>query len=100
MGQAIEIMGTETVDESVIVTMNRSLTSQVGEGYNSAADTDGSDSFGALLAMRLFEVDESIGRVYIASNTVVLHKPGGWESASVSSVSAVIEDLFLFYPGA
>ena len=98
MGQSIVIESTETVDDSVIVTMNRSLTSQVGEGYDSLADADAGDSFGALLAARLFEVDGSIERVYVASNTVVLKYPGRLDDAVVSSLSSAIEDLFLFYP--
>ena len=100
MGQSIVIESTDTVDDSIIVTMNRSLTSQVGEGYNSqaAADDDEGGSFGALLAARLFESDESIERVYVASNTVVLKRPGGWDDESVSSLSSTFEDLFLFYP--
>jgi len=98
VGQPIEIESTETVDDSIIVTMNRSLTSQVGEGYDSQAAADGGDSFGALLARRLFEVEASMERVYVASNTVILKRPGGWDDASVASVSRAIEDLFLFYP--
>ncbi|MEN8239068.1 MAG: hypothetical protein ABFR53_07700 [Actinomycetota bacterium] len=98
MGQSIVIKSTENVDDSIIVTMNRSLTSQVGEGYDSQAAADAGDSFGALLAARLFDADGSIDRVYVASNTVVLKRPGGWDEASVSSVSGAIEDLFLFYP--
>jgi hypothetical protein len=98
VGQAIVIENTEAVDGSMVVTMNRSLTSQVGEGYDSQADANAGDSFGALLARRIFEVDESIDRIYIASNSVVLKRAGIWDDESVSSVSRAIEDLFLFYP--
>ncbi len=97
MGQSIEIKSAEIVDDSVIVTMNRSLTSQVGEGYDSQAGAEDADSFGALLARRLFEAEDSIGRVYVASNTVILKRPDGWDDTSVASVTRVIEDLFLFY---
>ena len=98
MGQLIEIQSIEAVDDSIIVMMNRSLTSQEGEGYDSLADADGEDSFGALLAARLFEADASIERVYVASNAVVLTHAGNPDDATVSSLSSVIEDLFLFYP--
>lgn len=100
MGQVIEIESVEHVDGSIIVTMNRSLTSQVGEGYDVSGDADAGDSFGALLALRLFEADGSIDRVYVASNTVVLRRPGEWDDASIASVSGAIEDLLLFYPDA
>ena len=98
MGQSIEISSTETVDDSIIVTTNRSLTSQVGEGYDSSAAADAGDSFGADLAARLFDVDDTIERVYVASNTVVLKRPAVWDDAAVLAVSSTIEDLFLFYP--
>lgn len=102
MGQTIVIESTEVVDGSIVVTTNRSLTSQLGEGYDSHADAeaDAQDSFGALLAARLFEADGSIERVYVASNTVVLKHQDGLDSASVATLSSVIEDLFLFYPPA
>jgi len=100
VGQSIAIKGTEVVDDSVIVTMNRSLTSQVGEGYDSLEAAEAGDSFGAMLARRIFEADESIDRAYVASNTVVLRRSGGWDDARISSISTAIEDLFLFYPAA
>lgn len=99
MGQLIVIESTETVDDTMIVTMNRSLTSQLGEGYDSlaAASASDGDSFGAMLAARLFESDDSILRVYVASNTVVVKHPGDLDDETVSTLSGVIEDLFLFY---
>ena len=98
MGQSIVIQSIETVDDSIIVTMNRSLTSQVGEGYDSQADADAGESFGAVLAARLFQADGSIERVYVASNTVVVKLPSGTDDAALTSLSTVIENLFLFYP--
>jgi hypothetical protein len=98
VGQSIVINSTDIVGDSIIVTMDRSLTSQVGEGYDSSAAADAGDSFGADLAVRLFDADDSIERVYVASNTVVLKRPGGWDEAAISGVSSAIEDLFLFYP--
>ena len=98
MGQLIEIQSIEVVDGSIIVMMNRSLTSQEGEAYDSLAAADGEDSFAALLAVRLFEADTSIDRVYVASNAVVLTHAGDPDDATVSSLSSVIENLFLFYP--
>jgi len=99
VGQSIVIQSIEMVDDSIIVTMNRSLTSQVGEGYDSRADADSGGSFGALLAARLFEADDSIERVYVASNTAVLKLPSATDDASLtSSLSTAIENLLLFYP--
>jgi hypothetical protein len=98
VGQLIVIESTEAVDGSFIVTMNRSLTSQVGEGYDSLSAASNEDSFGALLARKLFEADNSIDRVYVASNTVVVKHPSSIDDEAVSSLSSVIEDLLLFYP--
>jgi hypothetical protein len=100
VGQPIVIESTEIVDRSIIVMMNRSLTSQEGEGYDSLAAADAADSFGARLAARLFEADESLERVYVASNAVVVTRPGDLSDDIVSSLSSVIEDLLLFYPDA
>ena len=98
MGQPIVIDSTEVVDGSFIVTMNRSLTSQVGEGYDSLSAASTGDSFGALLARRLFEADDSIARVYVASNTVVLKRSSSIDDETATTLSSVIEDLLLFYP--
>lgn len=100
MGQRIEIDGARVVDDSVIVSTNRSLTGTDSEGYDTAAETEGVDTFGAKVAAELFASDDSLTRVFVESNVVVLARGGGWDDTNVASATKVIEDFFLFYPEA
>jgi hypothetical protein len=97
MGQRIEIDSSRVVDDSVIVTTNRSLTGADGEGYASADQASEVESFGARLATDLFESDDDISRVYIASNVVIIAREAGWSDASTEVVSEVISEFFLHY---
>lgn len=98
MGQRIEIDDARVVDDSLIVSTNRSLTGTDGEGYNTVADTDGVDTFAAKAAAELLSSDEELARVYVASNVLVVHRTGGWDDASTASTQKLIEEFFLFYP--
>lgn len=97
MGQRIEIDSRRVVNDSVIVTTNRSLTGADGEGYGSGDQAGEGDSFGAKLATDLFESDDDISRVYIASNVVIIAREAGWSDASTEVVSGVIAEFFLHY---
>lgn len=97
MGQRIEVVDTKVIDDSIIVTTNRSLTSADGEGYSSAQQAAEESTFGAKLAWDLFESDDAISRVYVASNVLVLQRDGGWPDGRRASTSSVIEEFFLYY---
>jgi len=97
MGQRIEIDSRRVVDNSVIVTTNRSLTGADGEGYASAGQASEGESFGAKLATDLFESDDDVSRVYIASNVVIIARESRWSDASTEAVSEVISEFFLHY---
>jgi hypothetical protein len=97
MGQQIEIESSTVVDDSVIVTTNRSLTGADGEGYSSSEHASNASTFGAKLATDLFESDGGINRVYIASNVVVIQRAREWKPKAIASASAVIQDFFLYY---
>ncbi len=97
MGQRIEIEGKKVVDESVIVSTNRSLTGTDGEGYSSAEDSAESETFGGRLAQDLFEADTGVDRVYVASNAIVIRRGAGWESDAGDNVAGVIEEFFRHY---
>ena len=100
MGQRIEIESTRVIDDSIVVTTNRSLTGTDGEGFEAFEATEGVDTFGAKLAAELFEADESLARIWVNSNVIVVKRRDGWDDSSSSTVSKVIEDFFLFYPAA
>ena len=100
MGQRIEIEGTRVVDDSVIVTTDRSLTGTDGEGFTSIDEAEASSTFGAGVAGRLLSDDSAISRVFVSSNVIVARRDGGWTDDATASASKVIEDFFLFYPDA
>lgn len=97
MGQRIEIESSTVVDDSVIVTTNRSLTGADGEGYSSSEHASDGSTFGAKLATDLFESDGGINRVYVASNVVVIQRVRQWKPKAIASASDVIKDFFLYY---
>lgn len=97
MGQRIEIVSDRVVDRSVIVTTNRNFTGTEGEGYSSTEQATGSDSFGAKLAVDLFESDDSIDRVFVASNVIIIERAAAWSEATTDAVNGVISDFFLYY---
>ena len=100
MGQRIEIASASVVDESLVLSTNRSFTGTDGEGYDSGDEARASGTFGGKLAGELFAVDDAMLRVYVASNIVVLKREGGWPSATIEPVSHVVEKFFLFYQAA
>ncbi|GMQ93031.1 MAG: hypothetical protein BMS9Abin12_0508 [Acidimicrobiia bacterium] len=97
MGQRIEIESSQVVDDSVIITTDRSLTGTDGEGYSSADQASSSSTFGAKLASDLFESDDAISRVYIASNVVVIRREDGWSDDTKRAAAEVITEFFVFY---
>ncbi|MEN8041073.1 MAG: hypothetical protein ABFR95_06175 [Actinomycetota bacterium] len=97
MGQRIDIEDSRVVDDSVIVTTNRTLTGADGEGFASSEEASAGDTFGAGLASDLFESDERVDRVYVASNVVTIRRNDGWDDSAVGSVSEVISDFLLHY---
>ncbi len=100
MGQRIEIDSTVVVDDSLIVSTNRSITGTDGEGFDSAEEAADGSTFPAKFAVDLFASDDALTRVYVSSNVAVIKRDGGWDDDSVASGSKVIEEFFLFYPDA
>ncbi|TDI53548.1 MAG: hypothetical protein E2O95_02750 [Acidobacteria bacterium] len=97
MGQHIEVESTRVVNDSVMVTTNRSFTGADGEGFTSQDEAADIDTFGAKLSIDLFESDDEISRVHVASNVVVVTRNGGWSDEGTDGISKVITDFFLFY---
>ena len=99
MGQHIEVTAT-VIDDIVVLDTDRSLTGQDGAEYQTAAAAAADGTFPGVLATRLFEADDSVSNVFIASNAVVVRRAGGWEGGSVAATTGVVSDFFLFYPDA
>lgn len=86
------------IDNTAVLSINRSLTGTDGEGYESAEDAAEATTFPGQLASRLFAADDALIRVYVDQNTLVMSRNGGWDEATMSATSTVVEDFFLFYP--
>lgn len=98
MGQRIVIDGRRVVDDSIIISTDRSLTGTDGEGYDSHDQAAAATTFPAGLAVELFESDDAITRVYVSQNVVVITRSGGWDDAASDAASRIVEEFFLFYP--
>ena len=100
MGQRIEIESAIVVDDSLIVSTNRSLTGTDGEGFDSAIEARDGGTFAAKLAYDLFEMGSAIRRVFVASNVIVVTRDGGWPTQTKDATSRIVEEFFLYYPAA
>lgn len=100
MGQRIEIDSTRVIDDSLLVSTNRSFTGTDGEGFDSQGAASAGTTFPAKLAADLFESDTAVERVFVSQNVVVITRDGGWTSEATASASSVVGDFFLFYPAA
>ena len=96
MGQSITVESTP-VDGFCVFTTDRSITGQDGARYDSAEAASADTGFPATLAARLFEVDESVDHVYVASNDVVVRRTETWDSTAVEQAATTISALFRHY---
>lgn len=97
MGQPIQVEATQ-IDDVVMFDTDRSITGQDGGVYSSLDEARSSDRFPAQLAARLFEADERVNHVFVASNQVVVRRQGSWTQADVDAAASVVADFFLYYP--
>ncbi len=97
MGQTIEINGSRSIGDVLVIDTNRSLAGQDGEAYTPGYTTT-STTFPARLAERLFEADADIDRVHVMSNAVSVTRSGGWTPEAESSIHDVVTRFFRFYP--
>ena len=63
--------------------------------YSSAAETD--EEFPGRLAARIFDTADGVTHVFVASNQVVVGREGGWDDATLSAVTAIVSEFFVFY---
>jgi hypothetical protein len=96
MGQLIEVEP-QVVGDVAIFSTDRGMTGQDGSGYESADEAAADDRFPGRLASQLFADDDTVDSIWIASNSAVLRRPGGWDDAAVASSAQVIRDFFLYY---
>lgn len=96
MGQTIEVEASAVGDVAVFDT-DRSITGQDGDVFESLQDAVEATGLASDLATRLFESDQAVAHVFVASNTATVRRTGGWDEGSLATGSAVIRELFVFY---
>ncbi len=96
MGQLISVEAS-VIDDVAVFDTDRSIAGQDGAAFErGVAPSDG--TFPAELAERIYAADDEIDHVWVASNQVVVRRPGGWSDQAVATIQTVISELFRFYP--
>jgi hypothetical protein len=98
VGQRIEVEPT-LVGDTAIFDTDRSITGQDGTGYASAEAAAADRRFPGNLAAEIFRADDAVDNVWVASNTVVVRRTGGWAAADAATIAETIASFFLYYEG-
>ena len=97
MGQPITVLGT-TVEAGVAAFhTDRAMTGQDGAGFSSGEEAADTGTIPGDLAAKLFESDEAVNHVFIASNQVVVGRKTGWDEASLAVAAEIVTTFFIFY---
>jgi hypothetical protein len=97
MGQTIQILDSRAIDNVLLVATDRSLTGQDGESYTGPVSARAVDTFGAQLAVRLFEADPEIDHTYVMSNALSIRRRGGWNDERIGPALQEIAAFFRHY---
>lgn len=97
MGKPIDVAGATVVDEVLVLDTDRSVTGQDGIGYETPEAAAADESFSGRLASQIFAGVAGIGHVYVASNQVVVGRPGGWDDTTAATAGKVVSRFFVFY---
>ena len=100
MGQPITIAGTTVDGPMAAFHTDRGITGQNGMPFGSADHARAADSLPGDLASRLFESDEAIDHVFVASNDVVVRRAGTWDDAALDAAASIVSAFFVFYADA
>ena len=95
MGQPMQVLSKTVVDDIAMFATDRGVTGQ--DGVSIARGDEAAEEFPDQLAAEVFAVDEGIDHVFVASNQVVVRRPGGWEDELTDRVAEVIVGFFVFY---
>ncbi len=93
MGQKI-VVTPVAFDTIAMFDTDRSITGQ--EGHTYAGTTDEVDP-PAILANRLFELDDAIDHVHVLSNTVTVRRNSPWTDDVLKEAADIVANLFVFY---
>lgn len=98
MGQTIEIKKVTPVGRVLVVDTDRSITGQDGESFTGKQTAGQIDTFGAQLAVRLFDTDSEVDYVHVMSNTVSIRRRTDWDDAAIAAAPDVVAEFFRVYP--
>jgi hypothetical protein len=96
MGQSINVTS-KPFDGFCVFSTDRVLTGQDSARFASQEEAADGSGFPALLAERLFEGDEAVANVYVASSDVIVGRSEAWDGAAVDSATETITNLYRFY---
>jgi len=94
MGQNVDIKGTVTMGDVLVVDTDRSFTGQDGHVI---APGEPAEGVPGRLAERLFALDPGIDHVYVLQNTVTVRRRGGWDEQSAGAVVEVTGTFLRHY---
>jgi hypothetical protein len=96
MGQSITVESKQ-INDVCVFTTDRVLTGQDGVAYGSAEEAAAGSGFGAQLAGRLFDSDNAIDHVYVASSEVIVRRTEEWGSETIAAAAQTVSELHRFY---
>ena len=97
MGQPISISGTTVEGTVAVFDTDRSITGQDGVAFASADAAAKHSSLPGDLAARLFQADQAIDHVFVASNQVVVRRDSAWDDAVLATASEIVARFLVFY---
>ena len=97
MGQTIVLKDSAVLGRIAIFELNRSLTSQVGEGFSSVADTEALGTFPAVLARRLFTAVPELDHVFAGGSSVSVRTSGEWSAEAHERIGFEIRNFFVHW---
>lgn len=94
MGQNVEIKGSVTMGDVLVIDTDRSFTGQDGHTITPGSEPEGVPG---MLAERLFALDLGIDHVYVLQNTVTVRRRGEWDEDSAGAVTDVAGSFLRYY---
>ena len=97
MGQSITVAGRTVAGDVAAFHTDRAVTGQDGSAYGNAEAARQGEGFAAELSARIFEADDAIDHVFVASNQIVVRRNEGWDDSALEAVSDIVIRFFVFY---
>ena len=96
MGRPIQTR-TTVLGDVLVLEGDRAITGQDGTSYADRAQAEVDGRFEGRLAVALFDADEDIDHLFVASNHVVARRRGGWTGEAGERLEAAVSGFFVHY---